>query len=441
MPRTRPLRRQPARNTAPSRRTSVPAVFSSVVVERLRTRPPGANAARSESLAHLDYDAEIAVKEEALALFWRRGRLPGHPESLVASPRPRGYRTTSKRRVEVVGRVPHLFLGESRARKGTPRFVSSPLEHARDAEIYRLLQAKLSEPAFRIVAEHLRWLIVRGSHAERAVIFNVDDLFGPLVRQLKTLGRLLAGGDPQIVAAFVFVDESDSDYYLEARRPKRAVDFKRLFGPDSLRVSYGDLRFNFHPTSFCQVNESIVPRMLQLAEDLLQPQPGDRFIDLYCGYGLFALAFADRVREVVGVDSEGPSIEFARVNASRLRRGRTRFVAFRITAESIARLPRPGGDEIILLDPPRNGTERGVVEAVASRRPRRVVHVFCNVDQIPRALREWASAGYKPRRIAPLDMFPGTSNLEVLIQLEPETATKTGAREDQHRTRGSSRAS
>jgi tRNA/tmRNA/rRNA uracil-C5-methylase (TrmA/RlmC/RlmD family) len=190
-----------------------------------------------------------------------------------------------------------------------------------------------------------------------------------------------------------------------------------------LRVTYGDLRLAFHPTSFCQVNESIVPPMLRLAEDMLEPRSGERLLDLYCGAGLFSHALAGRVREVIGVDAEGPSIEAATVNARRLRRGQTRFIASRITADSIERLPRASGDELVLLDPPRHGTESGVIRAIAARHPRRVVHVFCNVDEIPGALREWAGAGYTPRRVVPLDMFPGTPNLELLAQLEPASGT------------------
>jgi len=419
MARHRAPQRQPAGKTPAARRTSAAAAFSRFVTERVGTRPPAPDALCGEGLAHLDYEAEIAIKEAALVSFWREARLPARPEALVLSPRPRGYRTTSKRRVELRGRVAHLFLGERRARRNTPPFLPSPLEPAEHAELYRFLQAKLSEPAFGVVAEHLGWLIVRGSYAERAVIFNVDELFGALVRKLKILGRHLAANDPPIVAAFVYVDDSESDYYLETRRPTRAMGFKKLFGPDALRVTYGDLRLGFHPTSFCQVNESIVPHMLRLADEMLEPRSGERLIDLYCGYGLFSHALADRVREVVGIDAEGPSIEAARANGRRLRRGCTRFVASRITADSIEHLPGAGGNEIVLLDPPRNGTERGVIQAIAARGPRRVVHVLCNVDQIPRALGEWAAADYAPRRVVSLDMFPGTPNLELVVQLEP----------------------
>lgn len=390
-----------------------------MVLEGMSSEQRGSPAVVGEDLAHLDYAAEIALKNAALAAFWRQARLPARPEPVVASPRPRGYRTTSKRRVALLGGSAHLFLGQRKARAGMPEFVDSPLEPVEHAELYRFLQTRLSEPAFRVVGKHLSWLVVRGSYTERAVVFNVDTLFGPLVRKLKILGRQLAAADAAPIAAYVYVDESGSDYYLEARRSTRALDFKKLFGPDSLRVTYGDLRLGFHPTSFCQVNESIVPDLLRIAGQMLEPDAGERLIDLYCGHGLFSLAFAGRVRDVVGLDAAGPSIDAARENARRLRCGATRFIAGRITAEAIERLPAPTRDEIVVLDPPRDGTEAGVIGAISARRPRRVVHVFCSVDEIPAALREWNDGGYRPARVAPLDMFPGTAHLEVLVQLEP----------------------
>ena len=379
--------------------------------------PRDSPALAGEDLAHVDYPVEIAAKSEALASFWRTARLPTAPETLIRSPRERGYRTTSKRRVALLGEKASLFLGDRNAHRDQPSFVPSTLEPREHAEIYGFLQDRLSQTAFRIIAKHLNWLVVRGSYSERAVIFNVDSMFGPLVRKLKILGRQLATGPTPVTAAYVYVDETSSDFYLEARRPARALDFKKLFGPDSLRVAYDDLRLAFPPTSFCQVNESIVPQMLSVAEDLLQPLGNERLLDLYCGFGLFSHSLADHVGEVVGLDTAGPSIEAARANARRLGHRATRFTAARVTADTLDRLRAGDGKEVVVLDPPRDGTEHGVIEAIAARRPRRVLHVFCSVDEIPTALASWSAAGYKLGRTVPLDMFPGTPHLEVLVQL------------------------
>ncbi len=426
------------------------ATFAGLVLDRV---PGGRRAVQTpagEELVELDYRSEIEIKNAALASFWRQFRLPGSAEPLLCSPLARGYRSSSKRRVGLIGTTAHLFLGDRKARRDMPVFRASPLEPAEHADLYRFLQEQLSEPGFRIVAKHLNWLIVRGSYAERAVIFNVDALFGPLVRKLKILGGRLATHSPAVAAAYVYLDESGSDYYLETRRPERTLDFKKLFGPDCLRVCYGDLELGFHPTSFCQVNESIVPEMLRLATQMLEPRSDELLLDLYCGFGLFSHALGTDVREVVGIDAATASIDAARENARRMRRRTARFIAARVSAGTLRRLPaattttttgsgkgrtaggssnktardfRGGSDqasnEIVLLDPPRDGAEAGVIEAVAARRPRRIVHVFCSVDQIPAALAKWQAQGYAIQRIAPLDMFPGTPHLEVLIQLAP----------------------
>jgi tRNA/tmRNA/rRNA uracil-C5-methylase (TrmA/RlmC/RlmD family) len=70
------------------------------------------------------------------------------------------------------------------------------------------------------------------------------------------------------------------------------------------------------------------------------------------------------------------------------------------------------------LDPPRKGTEPGVIRALAMRKPVRVLHIFCGTDEIPAALAEWERYGYRVKEVLPMDLFPGTPHLETLVALE-----------------------
>jgi tRNA/tmRNA/rRNA uracil-C5-methylase (TrmA/RlmC/RlmD family) len=385
------------------------------------TRPVAQATLASAPLAYLDYPAEVKAKEEGLRLFWRHHRLPGRPEPFIGSPLPRGYRTTSKRRTVLKGSILYLLFGDAGVKDQNKPFIESPLEPAADGRLFRFLQKKLSEPPYRLAAGHLNYLIIRGSLASRAVIFNVDALSGPLVRKLKLLAGHLQKLPEPAAAAFVYHDPTRSDYYLEARRPG-GLGFKKFFGPDQLTAVFAACRYRFHPTSFSQVNEAMVEPMLQQTGDLLAPDPGGRLLDLYCGYGLFSLFLAPRYREVLGIDAGGLSIRAAAANAKLNPGGRrTRFKARRITAELIAELPPPGGPETVLLDPPRQGPQPGVIGALCRRRPQQVLHIFCGVDQIPVSLKEWRAGGYRVARIVPLDMFPGSANLEVLVLLASKT--------------------
>ncbi len=371
-------------------------------------------------LVHLDYERELKLKDRALQMFWQSRDLPGTVESIQASPLPRKYRTTSKRRA--LWRKGTLFLhlaGEKPRQQKSP-FLASPLEPDSHSRIYRFLREKISEPPFRLVAKHLNHLIIRGSYAEHAVIFNVDTMNGPLVRKLKLLARHVQDLEEPVVAAFAYPDPQSSSYYLEARRPSNMPSLKRLFGRQRLMLTQDGYRFLFHPTSFCQVNESMVPLLLQRATSLLSGEKKGRLLDLYCGFGLFSHYLAEQYKQVVGVDSDGSSIEAAKANKRLNPAGsRTQFRAGEITSRNLEKiLPAPlPQQESILLDPPRQGPDQGVIPALARRDPARVLHIHCNADLLPRSVRQWLDQGYHPDRLLPLDMFPGTTQIEVILSL------------------------
>ena len=135
----------------------------------------------------------------------------------------------------------------------------------------------------------------------------------------------------------------------------------------------------------------------------------------------------------MGVEYERTAVEGAKQNLARGGSGQPsaamQFVAGTITAANLPRLlPRADSSmaEWVLLDPPRHGTDAGVVGAIAARKPVRVLHIFCGIDEIPREVRSWREKGYGVERIVPLDMFPGTPNLEVLLLLLPSQTAAGG---------------
>jgi len=416
-----PLRAaRPLRNTGGEKGSHAFTDFVIPLIPKAEESGARINSRQGAPLAHLQYTDELALKDRALRLFWRHNRLPGTPESVLASPRPRNYRTTSKRKTVLRKANLYLIFGRKLHPSQKTPFQESPLEPGEHAAIYKFLQKKLSEANFKLLAEHLNYIVIRGNYEERAVIFNVDTLNGPLVHKIKIIAHKLQNLPEKIIAAYIYPDPSHSDYYLENRRPADLLNFKRLFGKANLTVSYNGCRLNYHPTSFSQINESIVPIMLNKAREMLAPGPGMRLLDLYCGYGLFSHFLAPDYKKVVGIDAEGPSIRAAIANGKiNSASHHTRFIAHKITANLDPVLPSSAMPETIILDPPRQGPQKNVISALCRRNPRQILHIFCGVDQIPIALQEWQDNGYRPCHIVPLDMFPGTANLEVLILLQP----------------------
>lgn len=367
-----------------------------------------ADSAHGESLAMFDYKDELKIKNQAIKEFWEVNRLAGNPQNVIASPMPREYRTTSKRRV---------FMQPGNLQFDRQDSMLEPEEHNK---IYNLLFEKLITPAYKPLAYALNWIIIRGTYRYRVVIFNIKKIDATIVRKLKQISEVLQKSELNVTAAHAYVDTTESDYYLESKRPTEGLNFKQLYGPREMSLDLGHFRLKYPVTGFSQINESQIHNLIKAASRLLSLSKEDHFLDLYCGYGLFSFALGEAAKSVLGVEWEGPSIDCAKASAKHLKKS-YRFIAGKIDEMFVQmRLPRPipGEPEKILLDPPRKGCEPGVIHALAMRKPIRVCHVFCGTDEIPASLKEWERYGYRVREVQPLDLFPGTPHLETIVMLE-----------------------
>ncbi len=381
-----------------------------------------ASADAVEPLAKVPYAEEIRAKNEALARFWSEEKLPGRPGAILPSALPRGYRTCTKRRVVIYGKQA-LSLGFSDRTKPNTSAVSllDPEVHNR---IFAFLFDKLKTPAYAPLARALNWLILRDGNGAVCLILNVAKLDGTVVRKAKQLAEYLSASKIGVTSALMYVDPTRSEYYLTAERPQEGLKAKHLFGPRLLTLEVDGIRLKYPPTVFSQVNEAMVPVMVREGKRMLGITPQDRFLDLYCGYGLFSFTLGLGAKETLAVELEGDAVSAAKETARlRFPDARYRFIATRISKETVERLLPPAtrdAPEVILLDPPRKGAPPEVIEALAKRRPRRVLQICCGTDEIAPAVRTWIESGYSIDEILPLDMFAGTPNLETLIALVPK---------------------
>jgi tRNA/tmRNA/rRNA uracil-C5-methylase (TrmA/RlmC/RlmD family) len=427
--------------------------FSDILMSKARAAFPDkvGPASSPEPLAHLPYERELEIKNQALQEFWTAQALPDKPNQILPSPKPRKYRITTKRRVVFEGGRFRLDFQPEKREAGQARLgAASFLEPDEHAALYAFVVEKLNTQAYASLGHALNFLVIRGDYHRFAVFFNVSKVNSQVARKAKLLAEhlqaldLRKGGSkaprsgdapedaPKVASAYLFHDPERSPFYLDDRAPVGAWKLKRLFGPETVRLRVGTRSYAFKPTAFCQVNGSLLPIFLEKAEQLLKPRPEQRLLDLYCGFGFFSLHLADKYREIVGVDAAGPAIESAKDMASAppapgqepRRGGPLHYHAGRIQASSLGRLlPKADpeqGPEAILLDPPRQGVESGVIRELAARKPVRVLHVFCDMDSLAREVNQWRKSGYMVAKVIPLDMFPGTDNLEVMIAFIPD---------------------
>jgi len=395
--------------------------------------PPGGECRSAEGRrctlcygSALEYTDEVRLKNAALGEYWQGQNLPGALLAIVPSPRGRGYRTVSKRKVFLSAREVRLALlspgPEGRAAPLAVRACAiEPREHA---SIYQAVHDSLQRPFAASLAESLQYVIVKGNYREFTVVLNVRSLEGPLLKSATALSKALTKRCPSVVGFFLFEDDSGGEYYMGSDRGRQPV-IRRVFGKESIYQQVAGRHFLFSPLSFSQVNLSLAGHLVAGAGELLGAEPARILMDLYCGYGVFAVCLADKGGRVAGVELSPASVQAAEENAVRNQVKNVRFFRDDINGETVSRFIRQTGPEdAALLDPPRNGAGPGVIEAIAARGMKRIVHLFCNIDILGRELGRWHDGGYAAGRIIPFDMFPGTGAVELMVELTPPAVRK-----------------
>lgn len=171
--------------------------------------------------------------------------------------------------------------------------------------------------------------------------------------------------------------------------------------------------------SFFQVNPAVVDLLLADVMDSIAACRPRAVMDLYCGVGLFALAAASLgIADVIGADVDGPGIRAADHNARHLGLARIRWLA----APARKALAHPGFREVpagtlLIVDPPRGGMGRDMVQEILRHPPGHVLYVSCAPDTMARDLVWLRDGGYTVRRARLFDMFPRTPHFETVVTL------------------------
>ena len=162
---------------------------------------------------------------------------------------------------------------------------------------------------------------------------------------------------------------------------------------------------------FWQGHPGAAATLVEAVIDGLRPRAGERAFDLYCGVGLFAGALVDAGVRAWGVEWSRPAIAHARRNVP----------GAKFTAGKVERVLRtlPKRTDLVVLDPPRTGAGKDVVDAIIARRPRAIAYVACDPAALARDLRRATSGGYRVSGIRAFDLFPMTHHLEAVAILEP----------------------
>lgn len=197
-----------------------------------------------------------------------------------------------------------------------------------------------------------------------------------------------------------------------------------IAGVPYLREIFAGLEFQVRPDTFFQVSTETAEALLQVIQSQLNLQGDEVLVDAYCGIGTLTLPLAKQVRQATGLELQAAAVQQAIANAER---NSIHNVTFQVGAVEKL-LPKMGIiPSVVLLDPPRKGCDRAVIESLLLSKPERIVYVSCKVATLARDLKLLCEDGlYTIQRIQPADFFPQTSHVEaaaflVLSQFDKDT--------------------
>ncbi len=182
------------------------------------------------------------------------------------------------------------------------------------------------------------------------------------------------------------------------------------------KLHEGDITIHFSPTDFTQVNVAINQLMVKQVIKLLDIQPDDNILDLFCGLGNFTLPMAKYAAQVTGLEGADSLVKKAEYNASMNNIENVTFFTADLSQ------PQSGHDFItgnfnkILLDPPRSGAQ-AVVEQWQMENINKLVYVSCNPATLARdagiLVRD---KGFTLSSAGVMDMFPHTTHVESIAE-------------------------
>ena len=227
--------------------------------------------------------------------------------------------------------------------------------------------------------------------------------------------HLLPLSDADLARLRAFALEQRVHVWLQPGGPDSAHPLEPAVSELYYELPEFAVRLHFRPTDFTQVNHAVNRLLVARALELLDPQPGERIADLFCGLGNFSLPIARRGAEVVGFEGSRELVERARANAA-ANGLLAQFEARDLFKEDLSAF---GSFGKMLLDPPRQGAIEIVKSLPEHGGPRRLVYVSCDTATLGRDAGVLVhTRGYRLAAAGVVNMFPHTAHVESIALFE-----------------------
>ena len=288
------------------------------------------------------------------------------------------------------------------------------IEDRRADRIIQTIVAMLPAYKLRIYNEYthrgfLRHILIRTGHVtgQIMVVLVATSLEFP---GKKAFVQELIQRHPEITTVVLNCNQRETSMVLGTKEIT-------LYGEGYMEDELCGKRFRISPQSFYQVNAKQCEVLYRTAIDAAHLTGAETLLDAYCGTGTIGLCASDGCKQLIGVELNADAIRDAKENARRNGVENARFLCDD-AGRFMQKLAKEGNaPDVVMMDPPRAGSDQKFLQSLLMLKPKRVVYVSCNPETLARDLRVLVDGGYRAEWATPVDMFPGTEHVETVVLL------------------------
>lgn len=189
-----------------------------------------------------------------------------------------------------------------------------------------------------------------------------------------------------------------------------------LFGPGYIEDTLCDIKFKVSSKTFFQVNPLQAERLYNTALKMASFTENDTIIDAYCGVGTIGMVASKGVKEVIGVENNKTSVQYARMNANENKIRNIKFINDDATEFLVELAKDKAKIDGVVMDPPRSGSTVAFLEAVKKLSPNKVLYISCEPTTLARDLKVLLS-DYVINDVKLVDMFVNSYHVETIVLL------------------------
>ncbi|MCD7775495.1 MAG: 23S rRNA (uracil(1939)-C(5))-methyltransferase RlmD [Clostridiales bacterium] len=363
---------------------------------------------------HIDYSAELKLKRQrVIDAFSRIGHMDFEPDEILTTGKTERYRNKAQYPVRLDEKGLHIgFFARNSHRVADCRdCLLQPKEFRTILDCFAQWIRKYNITVYN---EETHKGLIRHIYIRKA--FSTGDIMVCAVingHGLPKKNELISG----LIKSCGNIKSIAVNENTESGNVILGKKCSVIWGSEYIEDILCGIRIRISPLSFYQVNRDGAELLYKKAAEFADVKKTDTVLDLYCGAGTIGLSMADKAGRIIGAEIIPQAVEDAKANAEMNNIKNAEFICGDAAEAADVLKDRGVMPEVVIVDPPRKGCSRELLDTIAEIEPKRLVYVSCDPATLARDCGIMSEKGYSVQKITPVDMFPRTSHVETVALL------------------------